>query len=113
MGLIFTFVIGLFMAFEPITDNDWFWHYVIGNFISTNKVIPQEELFTWYKSYSWVSHEWLTELIMYKITPLGCLVIMLLIFLLLYILMAKNLKLKFKSFFDFKLLYLLLMTVFF
>lgn len=113
MGLIFTFILGLFMSFEPITDNDWFWHYVVGNYINNNKVIPNIELFSWYKEYPWMSHEWLTEFIMYKITPLGCIIIMLVIFLLLYLLMAKNLRLKFKDLFDFKLLYLLLMTVFF
>ena len=37
MGIIFTFVMGLLMSFEPITDNDWFWHYVIGHYIDVNK----------------------------------------------------------------------------
>ena len=113
MGIIFTFLMGLLMSFEPITDNDWFWHYVIGHYIDVNKVIPKEALFVWHGPYEWTSHEWLTEFIMYKLTPLGCLLIMLLIFLLLYILMAKSLRVKFKKLFDFKLLYLLLMTVFF
>ena len=113
MGVIFTFIMGLLMSFEPITDNDWFWHYVVGNFISTNKTIPNHELFTWHGDYSWISHEWLTEAIMYKLTPVGCLIIMLVIFLLLYILMAKNLRVKLNKVFDYKLLYLLLMTVFF
>ena len=78
MGVIFTFIIGLFMSFEPITDNDWFWHYVIGDYINTNHIIPKTELFTWHGPYNWTSHEWLTELIMYKLGPMGCLIIMLL-----------------------------------
>ena len=113
MGVIFTFIIGLFMSFEPITDNDWFWHYVIGDYINTNHIIPKTELFTWHGPYNWTSHEWLTELIMYKLGPMGCLIIMLLIFLFLYILMAKSLRVKLNKLFDFKLLYLLMMTVFF
>ena len=113
MGVIFTFVIGLFMAFEPITDNDWFWHYVIGNWVNTNHAIPKSELFSWFGNYAWTSHEWLTEFIMYKITPIGCIIIMLVIFFFLYLIMAKMLKLNFKKLLDVRLLYLLLMTVFF
>ena len=85
MGIIFSFVMGLLMSFEPITDNDWFWHYVIGHYIDINKTIPKNALFVWHGPHEWTSHEWLTELIMYKITPLGCLLIMLAIFLLLFL----------------------------
>jgi hypothetical protein len=113
MGVIFTFLIGLFMAFEPITDDDWFWHYVVGNWVNNNHAIPTHELFSWFGNYSWTAHEWLTELIMYKLTPLGCLIIMLIIFFFLYLLMAKMLRVNIKKTFDFKLLYLLLMTIFF
>ena len=113
MGVIFTFIIGLFSAFEPITDNDWFWHYVIGDWVNSNHIIPKNELFSWFGNYPWTSHEWLTELIMYKITPLGCIIIMLVIFFFLYFIMAKMLKVKLNKIFDFKLLYLLIMTVFF
>ena len=113
MGVIYTFIMGLLMSFEPITDNDWFWHYVIGHYINDNHVIPKQELFTWHGPYPWTSHEWLTELIMYKLGPLGCLIIMLVIFLFLYILMAKMLRVKMNKLFDFRLVYLLMMTVFF
>ena len=113
MGVIFTFIIGLLMSFEPITDNDWFWHYVIGSVIDKTHQIPNHELFSWFKDYSWTAHEWLTEFCMYKLGPLGDLIIMLLIFICLYILMAKMLKVNLKKLFDFKLLYLLMMTVFF
>ncbi len=113
MGVIFTFIIGLLMAFEPITDNDWFWHYVVGSVIDKTHQIPNHELFGWFKDYAWTAHEWLTELIMYKLGPLGDIILMLIIFLVLYILMAKMLKVKLNKIFDFKLLYLLMMTVFF
>ncbi|HOO68519.1 MAG TPA: hypothetical protein PLC53_04040 [Bacilli bacterium] len=116
MGVIFTFVIGLLMSFEPITDNDYFWHVVVGKWIDTNHAIPNTPLYSWWSSiqnYSWTSHEWLTEWIMYKVGDIGCIVLMLLIFLGLYFIMYKMLKINFKKLFDFKLIWLLLMTVFF
>ena len=113
MGIIFTFIMGLLMTFEPITDTDWFWHYVVGGVINNNHIIPNKELFSWVGNYSWTAHEWLTETLMYKLGPGGSIIIMLIIFLLLYILMAKMLRVKLKKIFDFKLCYLLLMTCFF
>lgn len=113
MGVIFTFVMGLLMCFEPITDTDWFWHYVVGAVINKNHIIPNKEMFSWVGDYSWTAHEWFTENIMYKLGPWGCLIIMLIIFLALYIIMAKMLRVKLKKIFDFKLCYLLLMTIFF
>lgn len=104
------------MSFESITDNDYFWHVVVGKWIDLNKTIPNKPLFSWWgtlQNYDWTSHEWLTEWIMYKLGDIGCIVIMLVIFLALYYLMYKMLKIKFKKLFDVKLLYLLLMTVFF
>ena len=83
MGVIFTFLMGLFMSFEPITDNDFFWHMVIGRWVDVNKTIPTKELFSWWgtgQNYDWTAHEWLTEFIMYKLGPIGCIAIMLLIF---------------------------------
>lgn len=116
MGVIFTFLMGLFMSFGPINDNDVFWHWVVGKWIDVNKAVPTKELFSWYgtkMNYKWVSHEWLTEWIMYKVGPVGSLVLMMLVFLGLYYLMFKMLKLNNKKLFDFRWLYLLLMTVFF
>ena len=113
MGIIFTILMGLLMSLEHISDNDWFWHYVVGGIIDRTHAIPNHELFTWFKDYSWTAHEWLTEFVMYKLGPIGDLIIMFIIFLLLYILMAKMLKVKFNKLFDFKLCYLLLMTIFF
>ncbi len=113
MVIIVCMLLGLFMTFEPITDNDYFWHIVIGKWINTNHTIPTKELFSWASGKPWVAHEWLNELIMYKAGNIGCLVIMLVIFAVLYILMAKMLKLEWKKIFDFKLCYFLLMTVFF
>ena len=113
MGIIVCILLGLFMAFEPITDNDYFWHVVVGKWINNNHIIPNHELFSWASGKAWVAHEWLNEVIMYKMGDMGCLILMLVIFLVLYILMAKMLKLEWKKLFDFRLCYFLLMTVFF
>ena len=113
MGVLFCFVVGLFMALQPISDNDFFWHMVVGNRVLLDKIIPNHELYSWASGKSWVAHEWLTEAIMYKLGPVGCITILLVIFLGLYILMAKMLRVKFKKIFDFKLLYLLMVCVFF
>ena len=70
MGVIFTFLMGLFMSFEAITDNDYFWHVAVGKWIDINKTIPNKPLFSWWglqENYNWTSHEWLTEWIMYKL----------------------------------------------
>ena len=113
MSILFCIIVGLLFSLNPINDNDFFWHSVVGSWISNNHTIPNVELFSWASGEKWVAHEWLTELIMYKLGPVGCLVTMLLIFILLYILMAKMLKLKFKRVFDFKLVYFLIMCIFF
>ena len=113
MGVLFCFVVGLFMTLQPISYNDFFWHMVVGNRVWLDKIIPNHELYSWASGKSWVAHEWLTEAIMYKLVPVGCITIMLVIFLGLYILMAKMLRAKFKKICDFKLLYLLMMCVFF
>ena len=113
MSILFCIIVGLLFSLNPINDNDFFWHSVVGSWISNNHTIPNVELFSWASGEKWVAHEWLTELIMYKLGPVGCLTIMLLIFILLYILMAKMLKLKFKRVFDFKLVYFLIMCIFF
>lgn len=113
MGVIFCIIVGLLMAFEPVCDNDFFWHSVVGNKVWLDKIIPNHEMFSWASGKPWIAHEWLTEVIMYKLGPWGCLILMLLIFTLLYFLMGKCLRLKFKKVLDFKLLYFLLMCVFF
>ena len=113
MSIVFCIIIGLLFSFNPINDNDFFFLLVVGGWISNNHTIPNVELFSWASGKSWVAHEWLTELIMYKLGLVGCLIAMLLIFVVLYILMAKMLQLKLKRMFDFKLVYFLIMCIFF
>lgn len=113
MGVIFCIIVGLLMMLEPVCDNDFFWHTVVGNWVLKNKTIPDHELFSWYGSYSWTAHEWLTESIMAKLGVVGCLSAMIIIFFLIYIIISKMLKLNYKKIFDFKLIYFLMLTIFF
>ena len=45
MGIIVCILLGLFMALEPITDNDYFWHIVVGKWINNNHMIPNTDFF--------------------------------------------------------------------
>ena len=55
MGIIVCILLGLFMALEPITDNDYFWHIVVGKWINNNHAIPNTELFSWVSGKAWVN----------------------------------------------------------
>lgn len=113
MGIVFCMLMGLLMSIAPIADNDWFWHYVVGGNVFKTRAIPTHELFSWFGNKAWVAHEWLNEAIIYKLGPVGSILMMLLIFIGLYLLMAKMLRLNWKKLFDFKLLFFLIMCVFF
>ena len=64
MGVLFCFVVGLFMALQPISDNDFFWHMVVGNRVLLDKIIPNHELYSWYSVKSWVDHASVSAVIM-------------------------------------------------
>ena len=61
-----------FIAYGIITGisgNDFWWHAKIGEWICENKQIPTTGIFGWWtelNNYSWVSHEWLSEIIFFK-----------------------------------------------
>lgn len=73
--IIFTFflVIGIIFLINTINDPDFFWHLKTGEYITTNHIIPKTDIFTWYgieNNLPWYAHEWLSEVIMYKIYTL-------------------------------------------
>lgn len=48
--------------------NDFYWHIKVGEYIINNNKIPYIDIFSWYansNSLSWISHEWLFEVIIY------------------------------------------------
>ena len=53
-----------------MSGNDYWWHIKVGEWICNNKQIPVVDIFSWYgveEGAAWVAHEWLAEVILYKI----------------------------------------------
>lgn len=67
LGLAFVAV--LFLAiFSFGFGNDYYWHIKAGEYIVTNLKIPYYDIFSWYgisNHLYWMSHEWLSEVILY------------------------------------------------
>mgnify|MGYP004643819969 FL=1 len=48
--------------------NDYYWHVKAGEYIVRNLKIPYHDIFSWYgisKNLYWMSHEWLSEVVLY------------------------------------------------
>ncbi len=57
-----------FLSFKPLTDPDLFWHLKTGELIWQYKTIPSVDWYSYTMSdYGWIDHEWLTEILMFKI----------------------------------------------
>jgi len=55
-------------AARPITDPDFWWHLRTGQYILETRSIPHTDIFSNVKFGSeWVTHEWLSEIVMYSI----------------------------------------------
>lgn len=67
LGLAFSAI--LFLAiFNFGFGNDYYWHIKAGEYIVTNLKIPYYDIFSWYgisNHLYWMSHEWLSEVILY------------------------------------------------
>jgi hypothetical protein len=61
--------LGLFaMAARNVTDPDVWWHLKTGQFIVEHKSIPHTDPFSFTRAgQPWVTHEWLTEVLLYEI----------------------------------------------
>ena len=71
-GLLWsTLLIVLLLTYaNGISGNDFWWHVKVGEWICENKEIPTTDIFSWYgieQGFSWTAHEWLSEIILYKI----------------------------------------------
>ena len=66
---VFFFVIAIFAAAaRPITDPDFWWHLKTGQYIVETKAIPTRDIFSTLKyGKEWVTHEWLSESLMYGV----------------------------------------------
>lgn len=62
------FIAIFFLAFKAPADPDLFWHLKTGELMWQYKIIPHID---WYShtmsDFSWIDHEWLTEILMFKI----------------------------------------------
>lgn len=66
--LIFSFVLTL--AVSICIDTDFFWHIKAGEYMSKHGVLTKD-VFSWYMyGKSWMSHEWLFEIIIYNLNKL-------------------------------------------
>jgi hypothetical protein len=55
----------LIAAIQPVTDPDFWWHITTGNWILSHHAVPHHDLFTYtVSSHRWITHEWLSEVIL-------------------------------------------------
>lgn len=60
------------MTLRPIADPDFWWHLRTGQFIVQTHTIPHVDPFSYTKSgQPWITHEWLSELLIYALFRLG------------------------------------------
>ena len=69
LGIIL-FIIVVFRIVLNIMDTgyDYYWHIKLGEYIINNKTVPTTDIFSWYgiaNNLLWVSHEWLSGVILY------------------------------------------------
>ncbi|MCM1231584.1 MAG: hypothetical protein NC489_15815 [Ruminococcus flavefaciens] len=68
------FLLSVFTAitiFSTITGNDYWWHVKVGEWIADNNAVPTTTIFNWVDSTKeWTAHEWLFELIIYRLSQL-------------------------------------------
>jgi hypothetical protein len=62
-------LLGLFaMAARNVTDPDVWWHLKTGQYIAEHKSVPHTDPFSYTRAGEpWVTHEWLTELLIYEL----------------------------------------------
>ncbi|MDQ6748038.1 MAG: hypothetical protein M3010_08050 [Candidatus Dormibacteraeota bacterium] len=59
-------------ALQPLTDPDYFWHVKVGQWILDHHDVPHHDLFTFtVPDHVFVTHEWLSEVIMAVLTRTG------------------------------------------
>jgi hypothetical protein len=74
------FFLGLFtMAVRNVTDPDLWWHLKTGEYIAIHRAVPHTDPFSYTRAgQPWVTHEWLTDLLLFaveKFTGFGGLIL--------------------------------------
>jgi hypothetical protein len=66
--LFLTFFTGIIFLFNEIKDYDFWWHLATGKFIAQFHTIPHQDVFSFTAlGKRWISHEWLSGFLFYKI----------------------------------------------
>lgn len=59
-------------AIQPVTDPDFWWHLTTGNWIISHHAVPHHDLYTFTVSdRRWITHEWLSEVIIAALYAMG------------------------------------------
>ncbi len=62
----------LIAAIQPVTDPDFWWHITTGNWILSHHAVPHFDLYTFtVSSHRWITHEWLSEVILAALFSVG------------------------------------------
>jgi hypothetical protein len=70
--LVLVFAPILSMAIRPATDPDLWWHLRTGQLIVQTGAIPHTDPFSFtFQGQPWITHEWLTEVLIYGLYQLG------------------------------------------
>ncbi|HKS30335.1 MAG TPA: hypothetical protein VJS44_21095 [Pyrinomonadaceae bacterium] len=71
IGRLFFLVLMLalfFLATREVTDPDFWWHLRAGQYIFETRSIPHTDIFSFtFDGREWVTHEWLSELVIYAV----------------------------------------------
>ena len=66
------FLTMLIAAIQPVTDPDFWWHLTTGNWILSHHTVPHQDLFTFtVHDHRWITHEWLSEVLMSALYAIG------------------------------------------
>jgi len=69
------------MTLRPVTDPDFWWHLRTGQLIAETHVIPRTDPYSFTNNdQPWVTHEWLSELIIYSLYCLGSYSLLIIVF---------------------------------
>ncbi|HYY46980.1 MAG TPA: hypothetical protein VE951_07965 [Candidatus Angelobacter sp.] len=70
--IVAIFVTLLMAAIQPITDPDFWWHLTTGNWILSHHAVPRHDLYTFtVTDHRWITHEWLSEVILATLYAVG------------------------------------------
>ena len=75
------FLTMLIAAIQPVTDPDFWWHLTTGNWILSHGAVPHQDLYTFtVHDHRWITHEWLSEVLMSALYAIGRLPLVSLVF---------------------------------